>query len=336
MTNTRRAIVVISYNGKNITADLAPDLTSFQYNDNEGKSDEIQLDLQDREKKWQDPWLPGKGDKIHATIRLENWRKEKEVSQLKCGTFYIDDVSFKGPPDKVSIKAVSTPFNEGGKDTEKTKAWENTDLKTILTDVAKSAGLKLFFDAPNHKYKRVEQSKKTDLAFAKEITKKEGLSIKVTNDQLIVYDELEYEKKSAVRTITRGEDDIKSYDFKETAAEEQYAKVEISYSDATKKKTIKYTYNVPGVKSGPTLKVNKKAKNLDEAKRWAQAEARNKNKRSKTGKITLLGDERLVQGLTIELKKFGAFSGKYIIESAGHNVTGGYTTDINLRGVLSY
>lgn len=336
MTNTRRAIAVISYNGKNITQDLAPDLTLFQYSDNEGKSDEIQIELQDRERKWQDPWLPRKGDKIHATIRLENWRKEGEVSQLKCGTFYIDDVSFKGPPDKISIKAMSTPFNKGGKDTEKTKAWENTDLATILGDVAKSAGLKLVFDAPNHKYKRVEQSKKTDLAFAKELTKKEGLSIKVTNDQLVAYDELKYEQKSEVRTITRGQDDIKSYDFKETAAEEQYAKVEVSYFDSTKKKNIKYIYNVPGVKEGPTLKINKKAKNIDEAKRWAQAEARNKNKHSKTGKITLLGDERLVQGLTVNLEKFGAFSGKYFIESAGHNVTGGYITDIDLREVLGY
>lgn len=336
MTNTRRAIAVISYKGKDITADLAPDLLSFQFNDNEGKSDEIQLDLQDRDRKWQNPWLPSKGDKITAAIRLENWRKEGEVSQLKCGTFYIDDVGFKGPPDTVSIKALSVPFNDGGKDTEQTRAWENTDLVTILGNVATSAGLKLLYDAPNFTYDRVEQKRETDLAFAKRVTKKEGLSIKVTAEQLVIYDDLKYESQSTVRTITRGESDVKSYDFNETAAEEQYQKVEISYFDDSKKKVVKYVYEVPGVQKGPTLKVNKRAKSIDEAKRWARAEARNKNKKSKTGKLTMLGDERLIQGLTVKLENFGAFSGKYYIESSDHQVTGGYTTNISLREVLGY
>ena len=336
MTNTRRVVAVIAYKGVDITADVAPDLTSFKYADNEGKSDEIQLDLQDRDRKWQDPWLPKKGDSLTAAIRLENWRKEREVSQLNCGTFYIDDVSFKGPPDSISIKALSIPFTSGGKNTKHSRAWENSDLARILGDVATSAGLELLYDAPNFTYERVDQVKETDLAFAKRMARKEGLSIKVTDKKLIIYDELTYESKDAVRKIIRGRSDVKSYSFSESAAEEQYKKVEVAYFDDKKKKTVKYTYDVPGITSGATLKVKKTAKNLGEAMRWAKAEARNKNKHSKTGKLTLIGDENLVQGITVELEKFGAFSGKYFIESASHNVTGGYTVDINIREVLTY
>ena len=336
MTNTRRVAAVIAYKGIDITADVAPDLTSFKYADNEGKSDEIQLDLQDRDRKWQDPWLPKKGDSLTAAIRLENWRKEGEVSQLNCGTFYIDDVSFKGPPDVISIKALSIPFTSGGKNTEYTRAWENSDLSKILGEVATSAGLSLLYDAPNYTYDRVDQVQETDLSFAKRLAKKEGLSIKVTENQLVIYDEFSYESKSAVREIIRGEADVKSYSFSESAAEEQYKQVEVSYFDDEKKKTLQYVYDVPGVSSGATLKVKKRAKNLDEAMRWAKAEARNKNKYSKTAKLTLIGDENLVQGVTVELKKFGAFDGKYYIESANHNVTGGYSVDISIREVLSY
>lgn len=336
MTNTRRAIADITYMGTNITQDIAPYLKAFTFNDNEGKSDDIQIELEDRERKWQGPWLPKKGDKISASILLRNWYKEGEDVTLKCGTFYVDEVSFKGPPDTVNIKALSVPFTKGGKDTEKTRAWENTTLKNILSEVAASAGLSLVYDAPEFTYDRVEQDKKTDLAFAKNMAKREGLATKVTKEQLIIYDELTYERKGPVGTLTRGEDDIKGYDFKETAAEEQYAKVEISYFDGKTKKLIKYTYAVPGVKEGPTLKINKRAKNIDEAKRWAQKEARNKNKGSKSGKITLKGNEKMVQGVTVNVANFGAFDTKYLIETSSHKVTGGYTTDISLREVLDY
>lgn len=336
MTNTRRAIADITYMGVNITQDIAPYLKAFTFNDNEGKSDDIQIELEDRERKWQGPWLPKKGDKISASILLRNWYKEGEDVTLKCGTFYVDDVSFKGPPDTVNIKALSVPFTKGGKDTEKTRAWENTTLQNILSEVASSAGLSLVYDAPEFTYDRVEQDKKTDLAFAKNMAKREGLATKVTKEQLIVYDELTYESKGPVNTLTRGEDDIKGYDFKETAAEEQYAKVEISYFDGKTKKLIKYTYDVPGVKEGPTLKINKRATSIDEAKRWAQKEARNKNKGSKSGKITLKGNEKMVQGVTVNVVNFGAFDTKYFIETSSHKVTGGYTTDISLREVLDY
>lgn len=336
MANTRRAIVDIMYMGVKITEDIAPYLKSFTFNDNEGKSDDIQIELEDRERKWQGPWLPKKGDKINASIQLRNWYKVGEHVSLNCGMFFVDDVSFKGPPDTVSIKALSVPFKKGGKDTQKSRAWENSTLQNILSDVAKSAGLVLVYDAPRYSYDRVEQDKKTDLAFAKYMAKREGLSTKVTKEQLIVYDELSYEKKRTVRTIKRGEDDVKSYDFKESAAEKQYAKVELSYMDSKTKKLIKYIYNVPGLKEGPTLKISKRAKNLEEAKRWAQKEARNKNKGSKSGKITLKGNEKMVQGVTVEISNFGAFDGKYFIETSSHKVTGGYTTDISLREVLGY
>lgn len=336
MTNTRRAVAVIQYMGVDITQDIAPYLLSFTYNDNEGKSDEIQIKLEDRDRVWQDIWLPQKGDTIFASIRLENWREEGEVSQLNCGTFYVDDVGFEGPPDTVSIKALSIPFTKGGKDTEHTRAWENANLSSILGEVASSAGLTLLFDAPDFIYDRVDQLRETDLAFAKRLAKKEGLAIKVTDNQLVIYDELSYENKASVRTIKRGDADVKGYSFKESAAEEQYQKVEISYFDDTQKKTIKYVYDVPGVEEGPTLKINKRAKNLDEARRWARAEARNKNKGSKSGKITLMGDERLVQGVTVNTDNFGAFNSKYYIESSSHKVTGGYTTEINIREVLNY
>lgn len=336
MTNTRRAVANIDYKGINITTELANYLIGFTFNDNEGSSDDIQIELEDRERKWQGPWMPEKNDEIKATIKLLSWRFEGQERQLACGTFYVDDVDFRGPPDKVTIKAISVPFVEGGKETKHTRSWDNASLKIIMGRLAASAGLSLFYDAPDYFYDRVEQDKKTDLAFAKELAQKEGLSIKVVDRQLIVYDQLIYESKKSVRTIKRGESNYISHNLKNSAAEEQYKKVEVSYWNSKQKKIIKYTYNVPGVKDGPTLKVSKRLTSLDEAKRFAQKEARNKNKSAKSGTLTLMGDEKLLQGVTIELEKFGKFDGKYFVESASHQITGGYTVTIKIREVLSY
>lgn len=335
MTNTRRAVVEIKYLGVDISKDIAPYLVSFTYNDNEGKSDEIQFELEDRDRKWQGPWLPQKGDEVQAAIRLENWYNEGGTHRLKCGTFFIDDVGFKGPPDKISIKALSIPFNKGGKNTKRKRSWEKVTLRKALDEVAASIGLTLLYDAPDFFYNRLEQNNQTGLAFAKEAARREGLATKVSDKQLVVYDESMYEKKQSARTIKRGEQDVKTYDFKESAASKQYKQVQISYA-AGNGKWATYTYDVPGVVEGPTLKMKKRAKSLAEAMRWVKAEARNKNKGAKTGKITLMGNENMVQGITIEAENFGAFDGKYYIESSSHKVTGGYTVDISLREVLKY
>jgi phage protein D len=332
----RRTKVKIIYQGVDITVDLEPYLLDFSFADNEGKADDVQITLQDREGNWHDPWLPGYGDKITASIITTNWKKEGQTESLNCGTFYVDDVDFDGPPDTVKIKALSIPLPAGGKNTQRSRVWENTTLSAIAAEAAAGSGLGLFYDAPDYSYDRVDQIQQTDLSFTEMLAKKEGISVKVTDNQLILYDQLSYESKSSVRTLIKGESDILSYSFKKSIAEHQYKEVEVSYFDEEKKETIKYLYTVPGVEEGPQLKINERVKSLDEAERRAIKAARENNKHEQTGKITLVGDVGLVQGMTVDVNGFGAYDAKYFIETSNHNPTNGYTTEISLRKALEY
>lgn len=336
LLNARRAKVKIEYQGVDITTSLEPYLKSFVYADNEGKSDDIQIALEDRKGKWHGPWLPEEGDKIVATIITENWKKEGASKALKCGTFYVDDVGFDGPPDTVTIKALSIPLKKGEKNTKRSRVWESTTLAAIASDIADAAGLTLLFDAPNTSYDRVDQVQQTDLAFLKKLAKKEGASIKITDEQLVVYDEVSYESKSSVREIIKGETDILRYSFKKTTAEHKYKEVEVSYFDESKKKTLSYVYTVPGVDEGPRLKVNERVKSLAEAERRAIKAAREKNKYEQTCEIILFGNTDLVQGMTVDVIGFGKYDGKYFIESSTHSIGNGYTTKLSLRKVLLY
>lgn len=334
--DARRAKVEVVYKGKDITESLEPYLVLFTYTDNEGAGDDVQLTLQDREGKWHGAWFPEKGDAITATIVILNWKKEGHTAKLYCGKFFVDTVDFKGAPDTLTIKALSIPIKESGKNAKNTRSWEKASLSTVAGDIARSAGLSLIYDAPDYIYDRVDQKRQTDLAFIRDRAKREGIAVKVTDGKLVLYDEQQLEAKKTARDIARGESDVLSYTFSLSTADKEYKKVEISYFDSSKKKNVKYTYEVPGVEQGPTLKLNQRAKSLAEAKRIAQKAAREKNKRTRAGKIRMVGDPELIQGLTVDVKNFLKFDGKYFIESATHSVGGGYTADVNIREVLNY
>jgi len=66
----------------------------------------------------------------------------------------------------------------------------------------------------------------------------------------------------------------------------------------------------------------------ENADRQAKAVAREKNKKEWTCTLKLVGNPKMVAGVTFELTGFGVYSGKYIVDEAEHKVGDGYTTSI--------
>lgn len=338
--DARRAVLVINYNGKDVTEDLAESLLDFAYNDADpGAMDDIQISLEDRERKWQGPWQPAAGDKIKAEIRTINWGGPGEIKSLPLGSFEVDSFEFTGPPDTVAIKAVSLPVGSSARQEVRTKAWEKVRLKTIAQDVAKRAGLKLLYEATdNPSYDRLDQTEQSDLAFLNDQAKQEGIAVKIASGKLILFDESAYEKKEAIAVIEHGKDNILSYQFSWGTAYTAYRACQVTYKPPKSKKTIKYTYTPPAApKSGPVLKINQKVSKAAEAQRLAKKSLREKNKEAGKASIALVGDIRMAAGLTIDIVGWGRFDGKYIIESCSHAISGsGYTTSLEIRRVLGW
>lgn len=212
MPQARRARVEISYNGKNITKDLAPYLKQLDYSDNaEDKSDDLQITLEDRDMLWCGDWYPEKGDTVEATIIVMD---EGGESTISCGSFEVDEVESTGPPNGVTIKAVSVPLSSGIRHEKHSKPWENVTLSSIAGDIAKNGGLELFFDSKDDaKFDRVDQVNQGDLVFLQELCQRTGHSLKVTDKKLVIFDAAEYEKAASVLTLKKGENNIKSYKF---------------------------------------------------------------------------------------------------------------------------
>lgn len=327
----RWAEVVIFYEGVNISMDIAPYLLNFTYTDNASdKADDISLTLEDRERLWCADWFPKKGDKIRASIVIHDWEAENQTQSLPCGTFEVDQIECSGPPNQVTIKAISTLVSKPMRQEKHTKAWENVKLSTIAGDVAGKNSLKLFWDSSEDPFfERRDQVEMSDLEFFSGLCRDYGIAVKVTDTQLVCYYEDDYEKHAPVGELAFGDKKLISWSFSSKAAG-TYKAAKLQYHDPVKDETFEAEEAGDAEGTGRVLEINQKADNLGDAKKIAKEKLRKANKKEITGNVTLMGDLRFVGSSNVKISGFGAFDGDYVIEKATHSVSGSYTTKLDL------
>lgn len=317
--NTRRAYPTIFYNGKNISTTVDKYLESFQYTDPaSGESDSISLTLGNWEGRWIAGWFPDKGATLAARVLAYNWWKEGGMLQLVCGTFTLDDISFSGLPDVMTIGAVSTPAADAFKTTERTKTWEKATIQQIASGIAGRYGLALLYDAPTIKISILEQSGATDSAFLETVCKDYGLSLKVYGSKLVIFDREKYKKKAPVKAIDKG--DMLSYTFNTTLAG-TYTGGELAYTNAAGDEVTYKTGKGPRI-----LKSNVQANNAAEAKLKLDAAIKEANHGETTLSFSTMGQPTLAAGQTIKVTGLGRANGTYYIDKLTHSVGESYTT----------
>lgn len=344
----RQAKLILRYDNQNISAVISPYILSFNYEDNaKDKSDSIDLTLEDSKSLWHHGWFPIKGSKVSAMIVTENWNHQNMTETLNCGAFEVDEVGCSGPPQVVSMKAIAIPTKSKLTNEKKNKAWELMYLKDIGMWIASNNKVNFLFESDkNPKFDRVDQNKESDLAFLSKISKKVGLSVKFTDNKIVIFDESKYEQKKAIRKFTKGESDLLTWGF-DTKTKDVYSSVTASYFDSKLNKNIVVEFKPQnGPKVGSVLKINealnyadiknatkdqKQSKALDMAK----GKLREKNKNEFVGSLTIVGDPSIVTGVNIEIDGFGVFNGKYAVNKAIHSITdGGYTVKLDITKVL--
>jgi len=338
----RRTVIAVKLDGVDISADINKYLLQMTYTDHEeDKTDDLQISLDDREGIWLTEWLNSgetKGAELSAVIIQKNFESDGNDRVLDCGKFNIDSLDGSGPPAAVAIKATSLPFTSAARTATHTKPWENIKLSVIAGDIAGKSGLTLMYEsALDPLYTRREQVEQSDIAFLQGLCKDAGISLKVTNGFMVLFDAADYEQKGAVREIKRGVADVLNYRFGTGTNDTRYKSCHVSYTDPTTGQTFEGTYTprTPPEGAEQTLKINEKVKSNDEAKQLAKKRLRQKNKNEFQAEFTLVGDVRLVAGVTVKVIGWGMFDGKYIIETATHSVNAsGYTLQVKLRRVL--
>lgn len=343
---------------QDVWEEISTDLLSFSFKDSETNSaDSVSIVLKDEKGKWAKRWNPETGERVRAYIKKQV--DGKTVSTLSCGKFYVDNMKCAGSPRTFEMSAVSLPLNKSIRKRIRFKTWEKTTLKDIAKSLASEADVSLLWDVQsNPEYDRVDQQKESDLKMLSRLCEEAGLSLKVTDDKLVVYDQHYYESKDPIKTLTLGKSEILDWNF-ETNQTEIFKSCTVSYRDPKKKKKgkaggykrkkkgakatkkeanptiITYTaYDPEADENGQEYYLKTRCRSIDEAKRKATAMLRKLNRRGVTGDLTLVGDCDLVAGVVVAVKGFGIFDGNFIVVEASHSVsTSGYTTGISLRRV---
>ena len=347
MTLARRSWAEVVYEGTDISADLAPYLIGVSYTDNEGgQADEVTIDLEDREALWRGDWLPGEGDTLAVRIHAGDWGEGG--GSLYCGTFTIDKLTLAGPPSTVRISALSVATGLAARRTKRSKAWENTSLRTVAEDVAASAGMTLVFEASDvGPVDRIVQNSETDLAFLNRIASERHYAAKVTANQLVVWSVADYAARDEVLTYTLGDSrilgwtlDVKAYRFT--------PKVKVVYQDPWVGDVQESTITAAEALRDPdpadplgleTQSFDDEAAEVIRAVARSTAEAEAKAKaallaraeHSAEGTLTTMGDVRLVAGNCVRLDGWAKLSGKYQVEKAVHSLGAGYTVRVTVK-----
>lgn len=140
-------------------------------------------------------------------------------------------------------------------------------MENIGQEVAKRAGIKLYYEAPRIPIEKVEQSEKDDCSFYNELVKLYGFAMKIYKNKIVVFNEATYEKKKSVATLT--EQNIEPNWSWNTKLCRTYTGAKYEYTNNDKNQTIKV--EVGG--GNRILKVTDAASNASEAERITLAKS---------------------------------------------------------------
>jgi len=299
---------------------------SVTYTDYEhGKSDEIDIKLEDRDHIWKSFWYPQKGDLISLKIGYEG------EPLLPCGSFEIDEIELSAPPDVVSIKGLATNIKKALRQNN-TKAYENKTLKQIAEEIAKKHRFEIVGEIKDIKIKRITQKQERDLSFLKRLAEDYGYIFKIADGKLVFYELDKLESANAVYVINRK--DMISFSLRDKT-HELYNACVVSYHDPKTKKLITHTEKADGVVKGDILKINERCENKEQAIAKAKAAIARRNSLQTEGNITVIGNPKLVAGSNIEVSGLYTLNGKYHIQSSRHTTdrSSGYRTELEVRRV---
>lgn len=317
------------YQGVDISSELDPQTTSITYTDqHHGKADEIDVTVQDKDGRWKGSWKPEPGDTMTLTIF------DGAGGMLPCGAFEMDEPDVGGDRggDTMTIRGLAAPISKPLR-TEKTRAFENQSLRDIVSKVTGENGLSLEGDIENLRFQRVTQRRERDLEFLKRLAEDTGHYFTIKGTRAIFTSIKSVDGRAAALTISHAQLGVylTSYRLKEQTAE-TYSKAKVSAVHEDEKRMVAAEEEDGEVKTGDTLRITgERVESEANARALARSRMHFKNRKRRSGSISIVGDVRLLAGVVVGMEDFGKYSGRYLVDRSTHRMDrGGYTADAEL------
>lgn len=305
----------ILYSGKDISKNLSEILVSMEFIDRlEGHAGDLSIELADHEAKFMGDWYPETDDKI------EVW-----IGELNCGTFWVDEVENKGDRNGTfcTIKAMSIR-SSALLQTKQIKGYKGKSLKQLANEVANSMGLTVKGSIDG-----IIQDNciVNNLEFLSDQATKFGYILKIDSGAIVFS---RYEDLRKQKSILLFKENVVSWSVKDKAIG-RYSKCTCKHYDAQKKTIYSGIATLPI--TGGEATIWEEVKSNSDAKERAKDWLTDKNKQQADIELELMGDERLLAGIRIEIKNFGKKDGSYIIKESSHLIdrNNKHTTQITLQ-----
>jgi len=328
--NVPQTAFSVTYNNKNITADIAKYLLSLTYSDKtEGESDEVSIELEDVDGHWQNSWYPEDGAALKVTI-----------GRLNCGDFEIDEIELKGPPDTVTIRGMATGIKNSLR-TPKSDAHENKTLRQIAEKIATKNNFTIAGDIPEITIGRVTQNKETDVAFLKRISGKYGVIFSVRGTVITFTDIYKLEGRNVSFSVDKTE--LSQYSIKDKSeGAAQNAKVKSKNSKKNEKVETdlafdKFTQENPQYTAQPKASGDdnvsyESAENKQQGEAIAKKNMHLSISNLQEGSITMQFNPLACAGNNFTLTGLGKLSGKYHITASSHRIDrGGAVSTLEIK-----
>lgn len=359
----RHPAFTLTYAGQNITTDITAMVIELTYSDTSGaytrgrgrhhhkEADEIEVTLEDRDRRWQGSWYPQQGDTVSLQMGYET------EPYLNCGTFQVDELELTGPPDTFHIKCISAAITPSLR-TKRSFAYENVTLLDVANVVAARNGLTVVNaqQTQNISWQRITQHHETDLAFLRRLALAHNYDFTVRNNQLVFYDRTTLEQSAPVLTVLRTQ--TKAFEFRDKT-QAVYEQAQVAYQNPQQKALLTALSSTPSgdiflnpqdvaaneafpgtsldvftLKSvGDNLFIPMRVENQQQAKLKADSALHDANMLQITGRLELEGTTLLVAGVNITISGFKNFDGNYHITASTHRLdrSTGYSTEIEVR-----
>lgn len=313
----RRASCHLVFNGQDMDTLLSGYLKSVSYTDvADGSSDEIEVTLQNVSMDWLTDKYPQKGDFISGALFLFDWNGPEDRHALNFGNHVLDSIKFSGDPLEATFGGTSVPRDSSFQTRNRTKTWEKVTLEGLAGEIAGRYGLRLEYSGAAVQIEALEQSQQTDSAFLYDTAGKYGLSMKVFDDKIIIFDKGKLEAAASVATLKPelfdgGWEYIDSLDGVYTGARVSYKN-----PDNDEEISMYVGYKAEDAPDARTMSINETADNAEDARKKAAAEVNKSNE----GLTTISGDiwpnTDICAGVCVDLEGLGRADGKYFIDQS--------------------
>ncbi|MDD7908644.1 contractile injection system protein, VgrG/Pvc8 family [Pseudovibrio exalbescens] len=327
----REPFLSLLINGTEVAANLAPHLLEFAWTDHlHGAADEVAVTLRDDAGLWRGPLRPEHGDKVVASIGYVGF------PPMPCGNFEVDVPEASGARlnDRVSFRATSAYFSEEQR-TRKSKAFENTTLKKVISEIAMELGYAVSGKIEEIPFQYKRQRRERSLQFLRRLSEDYGYFFTIKDKQLVFHKRKELEDRAPVHLfdLVDGTSIIRWRAKDQTA--QTFGKAKVSYHHSQKKKLITGEAEDPSVASGDTLTIDERVEDEEEAKKIAEARLAKANEDGLTASVILVGNPLLIAGQVVALgSTFGKYAALYLVHKAVHRIKrGSYTTELELKAI---